>query len=266
MNPTRFSPRQVLSDSVPVILVALFVLLFWEAIIWAGDLHRVLLPRPWDVAQQAWQERDALLLGCLVTGWAAILGLFCSFVLGAVIGILFSQFRFLRIGSFPYVMFLQTVPIIGIAPLLVTWSGYQFRTVIYVVMIISLFPIINGVTSGLLSTQPQWNALLQIYGAGRIQALIKLRIPAAVPYILVGLRTSGGLAVIGAIVGDFFIGFGGQHDGLGTLMLSWLNQQRTAALMAAMLASALVGLFVYGMVNLLSSTVLKRWNQPFDAS
>jgi len=162
-------------------------------------------------------------------------------------------------------MFLQTVPIIGIAPLLVTWSGYEFRTVVYVVVIISLFPIINSVTTGLMATEPQLKDLFRLYGAGRIRTLLKLRLPAAVPYMLVGVRTSGGLAVIGAIVGDFFIGFGGQHDGLGTLMLSWLNQQRTASLIAAMFASAVVGLVLYGLVNLIAVTLLKRWNRVFDA-
>ncbi len=249
----------------PVVLVATIVVFCWEAIIWAGDIHRVLLPRPLEVVRDAWEQRRALLLGCMMTGWAAIAGLTASILLGTTIGIVFSQFRRVRVGFFPYVMFLQTVPIIGIAPLLVTWSGYEFRTVVYVVVIISLFPIINSVTTGLMATEPQLKDLFRLYGAGRIRTLLKLRLPAAVPYMLVGVRTSGGLAVIGAIVGDFFIGFGGQHDGLGTLMLSWLNQQRTASLIAAMFASAVVGLVLYGLVNLIAVTLLKRWNRVFDA-
>ncbi|QEG39859.1 ABC transporter permease [Roseimaritima ulvae] len=270
MNRSPSRPRSSRARSrwnavLPVALVAGVLIAVWELIIRVGDVHRVLLPHPWEVFQDAWTHRSELLLGCLITGWAAIVGLLVSVVVGTIIGILFSHFRSLRIGFFPYVMFLQTVPIIGIAPLLVTWSGYQFRTVVYVVVIISLFPIINSVTTGLLSTEPQLRDLFGVYQTGRIKTLYKLRFPAAVPFILVGVRTAGGLAVIGAIVGDFFIGFGGQHDGLGTLMLSWLNQQKTATLMAAMFASAAVGLVLYGLINLLAVTGLKKWNRKFDS-
>lgn len=265
MNPSPSRLRRRLDTLVPVGSVAVLLIFVWELVIRLGNIHRVLLPHSWEVAQDAWTHRSELLLGCLITGWAAIVGLAVSVVVGTIIGILFSHFRSLRIGFFPYVMFLQTVPIIGIAPLLVTWSGYQFRTVVYVVVIISLFPIINSVTTGLMATEPQLHDLFRVYGTGRIKTLYKLRFPAAVPFILVGVRTAGGLAVIGAIVGDFFIGFGGQHDGLGTLMLSWLNQQKTATLMAAMFASAVVGLVLYGLINLLAVTALKKWNRKFDS-
>ncbi len=260
---TVVNPRVTgLGNAISVALVALLSLLLWEGIIWMGQIHPVLLPRPAEVIADMWQQRSVLAMGCLQTGWAALVGLGSSVVLGAAIGTLFSQSQRLRIGFFPYVMFLQTVPIIGIAPLLITWSGYQFRTVVLVVTIISLFPIINSVTAGLLATPPQWLDLFRLYGAGRFRTLYKLRVPAAVPYILVGIRTSAGLAVIGAIVGDFFIGFGSQHDGLGTLMLSWLNQQRTASLIGAMLASAVVGLVLYGLIALLANTLLRRWSLP----
>ncbi|WP_237607159.1 ABC transporter permease [Roseimaritima sediminicola] len=260
MNLVEASWRTRMGNVLSVSVVAMVLLLAWEATIFLGDIHPVLLPHSYQVLGDAWQHRSQLGWGCVLTGWAALLGLVCSVAIGTTIGILFSHFRSLRIGFFPYVMFLQTVPIIGIAPLLVTWSGYQFRTVVYVVVIISLFPIINSVTTGLMATEPQLNDLFRIYRAGRLKTLYKLRFPAAIPYIMVGIRTAAGLAVIGAIVGDFFIGFGSQHDGLGTLMLSWLNQQRTASLMAAMFASAVVGLVLYGAINLLSATVLRRWS------
>lgn len=253
-NPYRFW-ETLLSVSV----VAVCLVLAWEGLIRWGNIHPILLPPPSQVLQTAWENRELLFQGSLMTGWAALVGLCLSVTIGLVIGILFSQFRALRIGFFPYVMFLQTVPIIGIAPLLVTWSGYQFRTVVYVVVIISLFPVINSVTAGLMATESAGLDLFRLYGAGRIKTLLKLRLPAAVPAILVGVRTSGGLAVIGAIVGDFFIGFGGSHDGLGTLMLSWLNQQHTASLIAAMFASAAVGLAIYGLIHLVSLLLLRRW-------
>src|SRR6056297_33603 len=159
-------------------------------------------------------------------------------------------------------MFLQTVPIIGIAPLLITWSGYQFRTVVLISAIISLFPIINSVTSGLLAIDPHLEDLFRLYGAGRWQLLWKLRFPTAVRFLLLGAKTSSGLAVIGAIVGDFFVGNGSaDYLGLGTLMTRWMTWQNTRALLASMFASALIGLLMYALVNLVAR-LLSRWATP----
>src|SRR5690606_16611686 len=138
------------------------------------------------------------------------------------------------------------VPIVAIAPLLITWSGYQFRTVVMVTVIVCLFPIVNSVTEGLLAIPRDWNDLFRLYGASRIQRLLKLQLPTAIPYLVLGTKTSSGLAVIGAIVAEFFVGNGSNYDGLGTLMTGWQGFQRTDALIAAIFASTLLGLFLFG--------------------
>lgn len=162
---------------------------------------------------------------------------------------------------FPYVILLQTVPIVAIAPLLIIWSGYTFRTVVIVTVIVCLFPIVNGVTTGLLAIDRETADLFRLYGAGRWRTLKSLQIPSAVGHVVLGAKTSAALAVIGAIVAEFFVGNGTKYDGLGTLMTGWQALTKTDALIAALFASALLGLGLFGLVQLISVTLLRRWVQ-----
>jgi NitT/TauT family transport system permease protein len=162
---------------------------------------------------------------------------------------------------YPYVIFLQTVPIVAIAPLLIIWSGNNFRTIVLVAVIISIFPVISNVTSGLLSIHENLRDLFRMQGATRWQMLIKLRIPSALPQLILGLRVSSGLSVIGAIVAEFFVGNSGEYDGLGTIMTARQALLRTPELMAALIACTLLGIALFALVNLLGATVLGRWTK-----
>ncbi len=159
----------------------------------------------------------------------------------------------------PYVVFLQTVPIVAIAPLLITWFGYYFTTVIMVATIISLFPIISNVTAGLTSVDRNLVELFRLNGASRLQTLLKLRVPYAVSHLVLGMRISSGMTVIGAIIGELFVGSGAQYAGLGKLMMGWQNLARTDALIAVVFTSTVLGLTMLAFVNLLSRVVLRRW-------
>src|SRR5215475_6192609 len=113
----------------------------------------------------------------------------------------------LQRAFYPYAVFFQTVPIIAIAPLLVIWVGWD-RTVVASAFIVSIFPVIANTLTGLLSTDPALRDLFRVHGASPAETLFKLRFPAALPQILTGLRIGAGLAVIGAIVGEFITGAG----------------------------------------------------------
>lgn len=238
-----------------------FAIVWHLAVSWSG-VHPVLLPSPLRVLQTAWQERVTLALGFWETGRAALLGLGGSIVVGSVTAILFSQSRWVRTAFYPYVIFLQTVPIVAIAPLLITWCGYNLTTVILVAMIISLFPIVSNVTAGLISVDEDLKDLFRLHHASRWQTLVKLRIPFAVSHLVLGVRVSAGLAVIGAIVGEFFVGMGSAgYAGLGTLLTAWQNLVRTDALIAVVFASTLLGLLVLGLVNFVARVLLGRWTR-----
>ncbi len=250
-----------------VIGVGLAPLLSWEAVVWWFELPRALLPTPRRVLAAANTERHALLTGTLSTGLAATTGLLAAVATGSVIAIVFSQSRRIRRALFPYVLFLQTVPIVAIAPLLIVWSGYRFRTVVLVTVIICLFPIINSVTTGLLAIERDLSGLFRLYGANRLKKLTRLQLPVAMRYLILGTKTSSGLAVIGAIIAEFFVGSGNSnYPGLGKLMTGWQGLLKTDALIAALFASTLLGLLLFGAVQLISRTILYRWTVPLGSS
>jgi len=250
------------------IISLLFLLVVWQAIVSLGKIHPVILPGPEKVLEACQKNSAVLRKGFLATGLAAYAGMCASLIVGSLIAVLFAQSRWLRAACFPYVIFLQTVPIVAIAPLLIIWSGYNFRTIVIVSFIISLFPVVSNVTSGLLSVDRNLMELFQLYGSSRWQILFRLQIPAAIPSLILGARISSGLSVIGAIVGEFFVGNGGQYDGLGTLMTGWQMLQKTDALIAAVLVSTLLGVAMFGLVNLISKTLLSRWTRAvgFDSA
>ena len=255
------SPRQreMLVSVSLVATVACIVLGAWEFIVWKFDLPKALLPTPRQCWDAAVLERIALFRATLSTGTSAFCGLLVAVAMGYGLAVIFSQSRSLRLALFPYVILLQTVPIVAIAPLLIVWSGYTFRTVLIVTAIVCLFPIVNSVTGGLMSTKQDTNDLFRLYGAGRWKRLLHLQIPSSVSHLMLGTKTSSGLAVIGAIVAEFFVGNSTSYDGLGTLMTGWANLLKTDALVSAVFASAMLGVFLFGTVHLISAVFLRRW-------
>lgn len=244
----------------PMLAVAILGITIWHMTVRLLGLQAVILPAPIDVYHAAIEHRSELITALFSTGAAAVAGLVSAIALGSLIAVAFSQSRRIRIAFFPYVMFLQTVPIVAIAPLLIIWSGYEFRTVVIVTVIICLFPVVNNVTTGLITIDRQWADLFQLYGTSRLKRLRLLQIPAAIPSLVLGAKTSSGLAVIGAIVADFFVGNGSaDYKGLGTLMTGWIAFSKTAPMIAALFASTLLGLVLFGAVHLVARTRLRRW-------
>jgi len=237
------------------------VALIWHGLVVAFQIPSVILPRPSAVLNAMWSERWSLLSGSWVTLKASLFGLLASVFFGCGIAILFSQSSLIRTALYPYVIFLQTVPIVAIAPLLIIWSGTEFRTVVLVSCIISVFPIISNVTSGLLSIDQNHVDLFRMQSASRWKTLIKLRIPSAVPNLVLGLRVSCGLSVIGAIVGELFVANSGAYDGLGTIMNAMQANLKTAELMGTIIACTLLGILLFLSVQLLGSFVLRRWTK-----
>jgi NitT/TauT family transport system permease protein len=240
-------------------LVFLTILVIWQVIVRWFEIHKVILPAPTDIGIAIIEERWTLLKGSWITFQAAALGLLASGLLGSIIAILFSQSLLVRLSFYPYVIFLQTVPIVAIAPLLILWFGNEFRTVVLVSMIISIFPVISNMTSGLISISENLRDFFRMQSASRWQTLVKLRIPAAIPQLILGLRISCGLAVIGAIVGEFFVGDRGAYEGLGTIITARQGNLKTAAMMAAVIACTLLGIGLLGLVQFLSRVILRRW-------
>jgi NitT/TauT family transport system permease protein len=170
-----------------------------------------------------------------------------------------SLSRTIERGLYPYALFLQTVPIVAIAPLLVLWFGPGLRAVSVSAFIVSVFPVIANTLSGMRSVDPRLRDLFRLYGARRVDSVFKLELPFALPSIATGLRVASGLSVIGAIVGEFVAGFSEGHAGLGITVLAAYRQLRTDLLFAAVALASLLGLGLFAAVNFGSSLVLRKF-------
>jgi NitT/TauT family transport system permease protein len=243
--------RKALPAAIPFLVVTLAL----EWLVRAGWIKAFLVPPPSAVfltMVRDWRE----LLGALAkTSVGALSGFALSTVGGIAVAVFLSSSRAIQRAFYPYAVFFQTVPIIAIAPLLVIWFGYGMRTVVASAFIVSIFPVIANTLTGILSVDPALADLFRLYGASPSDTLWKLRFPAALPQILTGLRIAGGLAVIGAIVGEFI---GGQ--GLGSVVDVARTQQRTDKVFAAVLLASVLGLALFGFINMVSYFVLRRWH------
>jgi NitT/TauT family transport system permease protein len=243
--------RKALSAAIPFVVVTLAV----EALVRGGWIKAFLVPPPSAVFQTILRDSGELFGALAKTSAGAVIGFALSAFAGIAIAVFLSSSRAIQEAFYPYAVFFQTVPIIAIAPLLVIWFGYGMRTVVASAFIVSIFPVIANTLNGILSTDPALRDLFRLYGASPAVTLWKLRFPAALPQILTGLRVAGGLAVIGAIVGEFI---GGQ--GLGSVIDIARTQQRTDKVFAAVLLASFLGLALFGCINVISRIVLRRWH------
>ena len=250
--------RWFVTHLLPPLAAFLLVVTVWHFATVLLGIKKFVLPGPLLVAKSAVTNIDELWSGFLITGAEAIVGFLCSLSVGTFIACLFSQSPMIRRSLFPYAIFLQTVPIVAIAPLIVIWFGTGFQSVVLVSFIISLFPIITNATAGLLQVDPDLLDLFRLNNATRWQTLSKLRLPSAVPSIITGARIASGVAVIGAIVGEFFAGYV-SRKGLGYLILQTAPQLKTDKLFATVIASTLLGLMIFAFVSTIGNFVLTRW-------
>lgn len=243
----------------PPIVLFLLVVVVWHLVVQLSRIESYLLPSPSAVLRAAWAKRVELGGALALTAAGAICGFSASLVIGTLIAITFSFSRIVKASCYPYAVFLQTVPIVAIAPLIVVWFDYGFQSVALIAFIISLFPIITNATTGLTNVDRDLVDLFELHNASRWQVLFKLRLPSAVPYLVTGARVSSGMAVIGAIVGEFFTGYGATRYGLGYVIMQATNLLKTDELFAAVIASTVLGIGVFTVVNVVGATILSRW-------
>jgi NitT/TauT family transport system permease protein len=243
----------------PIALFAL-VLIVWQSLIVALQIKPYQLPRPMSVALAAWNNAGTLAQATAITALGAVGGFVASLVIGAFVAVIFSQSRMIASSAYPYAIFLQTVPIVAVAPIIINWFGAGFVSVVVVAFIISLFPIITNMYVGLTRIDGSLLELFRLHNATRWQTLVKLRVPSAVPNLVTGAKVSSGLSVIGAIVGEFFAGFGAASHGLGYVIPQASGQLKMDYLFAAVFCSALLGLAVFGTVSVVGATILRRWD------
>ena len=246
----RYFTRNVLPPIVPAVVVTLTT----ELAVRRGWVQSFLIPAPSQVIESLIRDWPELWGAMLNTADASLAGFAMSIVIGSMIAIAMSSAPWVQRAFYPYAVFFQTVPIIAIAPLLVIWFGWN-RTVVASAFIVSIFPIIANTLTGLLSTDPALRDLFQLYDAKRLAMLFKLRLPFALPHIMTGLRIAAGLAVIGAIVGEFITG-----AGIGGSIMVSRQQNRVDKVFAGLLLASLLGIALFMVINLISRLALRHWH------
>jgi len=244
----------------PPLVPLLAVMLLAELLVRGGVVKSFLLPAPSAVIKTIGTDWRELSEATAETARGAIEGFSQSIIAGLIIAIALSSSAIVQRALYPYAVFFQTVPIIAIAPLLVIWFGFGLPTVRASAFIVSIFPIIANTLTGLRSTDPALRDMFRLYRASGTATLMKLRLPSALPNIMTGLRIGAGLAVIGAIVGEFIGG-----GGLGSIVDVAKRQQRTDKVFAAVLLASLLGLALFGLVNFISWLTLRRWHASEQA-
>ena len=252
----------LLETVLPPLLVFIIAGVALELYVRVRQLPMYYMPKPSDVLRTLVDpEQHRRLLAALgVTTEAAVIGFVASTLVGILLAIGLSASRWVRRAFYPYALFFQTVPIVAIAPLLVIWFEAGLTSVAVSAFIVSVFPVIANTLAGLLGTDPALLDLFQLYGAGKIARLWRLRLPAALPSIVTGLRIAAGLAVIGTVVGEFLVGTLGPSEGLGVKIVGAMKNGRTDLVFAAVLIASLLGLALFAVVNLVGHLMLRRWH------
>jgi len=261
-NNTAKKSKSFMRAALPPVIVMVIFLVGWSVV--ASTIYgnrNYLLPRPEQVLQAILDNPGTLWQGIRITFFEATAGFVLAILVGFAGAIIMSQSKMLERSLYPYAVLLQTVPVVAVAPIIVLWFGYNQSAVIVIAFMISVFPILNNTLLGLLSTDRNHRDLFRMHKASRTTEFLQLRLPSALPNIFAGLRVSAGLAVVGAIVGEFIIGSGGEEGGLGVKVLFAQSRLATGLLFAEVLAATLLGFFFFLIVTLVGNRLIKRWHE-----
>ena len=240
--------------------VALLLLGAWQGAVTALEIPPYLVPSPLLVLQTLVADGAVLATALLFTLKITLLSFGLAVLLGTLISFVFVQSRLLETALFPYAVLLQVTPIVAVAPLIIIWVKDPTLSLVICAALVALFPIISNTTLGLRSVDPDLQSYFEMNRATRLQVLLRLRVPSALPYFFGGLRISSGLALIGAVVAEFVAGTGGTSTGLAYQILYAGYQLNIPRMFAALLLISLAGVALFAAMAWLSSLALGGWH------
>ena len=243
------------------VLLGVLMLALWEAAVRAAAIPSYILPGPLLIAETLVADGSTLLPSLWVTLKITLEALAAAVVIGGLLAVLFSLSRWLELSLLPYAIVLQVTPIVAIAPLIIVWANDIDLSLLICAWLVAFFPILSNTLLGLRSVDPNLLSLFELYGAGRWRTLLHLRLPSALPYFLGGLRISGGLALIGAVVAEFVAGTGGSASGLAWRILESGYQLEIPRMFAALALISATGIAIFLLLTLLSQVLLRHWHE-----
>ncbi len=245
---------------VPV-LVGLAAIAFWQWRVQASGVSPLVLSAPSDIARAYAENFDVLASALWFTLKITVMAFVLATAAGVALAVLFSQSRTIEYALYPYAVVLQVTPVVAIAPLLLIWIGYDNVNAVLVILawIIAFFTVLSNTVTGLRSADHNLVDLMKLYGASRWQVLWRLQLPSALPYVLAGMKISGGLALIGAVTAEFVAG-SGNDLGLGWIITLAGRANDTAEEFAALSLLSLLGIAILFAMTALEWALLHRWH------
>ena len=244
---------------VPV-AAGLATLIAWEALVRMRGIPPYILPAPSLIAKTLWNNLDSLLGSWLYTIKITFGALLLALAGGVLLASAFALSRTLELALFPVAIALQVTPIVAIAPLILIYVDSTTVALLICAFIVAFFPVLSNTLIGLRSADPNLQDLLTLYGATRWQRLRWLLAPSALPYLIAGLKISGGLALIGSVVAEFAAGAAGRETGLASRILEASFRTEIPKMYAALTLVALTGVAIYLASNALSRLLLGHWH------
>jgi len=245
--------REIVQLAMPWLAMALF-LVVWELVCVVFDLPEILLPRPSRVFEVFIQRIDILLAYCWDTLWTTVLGFLMAIAGGVLLGVLIGASPLIYAGLYPLLIAFNAVPKVAIVPILMIWIGVGPAPAVITAFVISFFPIVVNVATGLATIEPEMIDVLYSLGASRFEILRKVGIPRAMPYLFASLKVAITLAFIGSVIAETV----GGNRGIGFLMLSAGARNDAPTTFAGLFAIAIMGVAMYAICALLEKR-MTRW-------
>jgi NitT/TauT family transport system permease protein len=245
-------------DRIAPIAFGVLVLAGWEAGVRAAKIPVYLLPGPLAVGDAFLADPSGLLASLLSTLAVTFTALAVSALLGAALAMATAASRLARAAIQPWAVILQVTPIVAIAPLVIIWVNDPFISLVVCATIVAFFPVFANTAAGLAAAPAELLDLFHLYGAGRARTLWLLRLPAALPYFLAGLRISGGLALVGAVVAEFVAGSGGFASGLAYRIMEAGFRLQVPRMFAALVLLSLAGIAINAGLGAVASMLMRR--------
>jgi NitT/TauT family transport system permease protein len=225
-----------------------------------NDIPPFVLPGPGLVLQTLVADWSVLWDSLLVTLTITFEGLALAVVGGIGLAVLFNQSRLIERSLYPYAVILQVTPVVAIAPLLLIYLPQQ-GAVLACAWIVAFFPVLANTTLGLNSVDHNLADLFRLYGAPRWRVLTELKLPAALPHMLAGLRIAGGLSLIGAVVAEIAAGSAGAGSGLAYRIAESGYRLNIPRMFAALLLLSIAGIVIFFALSWLTHLALRRWHE-----
>jgi NitT/TauT family transport system permease protein len=246
---------------VPIIL-GIIIIALWEFVVIHWQIPKFIFPSPSMIVRALIIDFPTLMSSLWTTVEVTLSAFVIAAILGIAVAVLFVQSRVLEISLFPYAVILQVTPIVAIAPFILIWVGLDHadQALLILATIVAFFPILSNTALGLKSVDHNLRNLFDLYGASRFQRLKELEFPSALPYMLGGLKISGGLALIGAVVAEFVAG-SGTSTGLAWRIVESANRLNIPRMFAALLLLSLLGITIFFTLSWLESVLLSKWHE-----